>query len=147
MPTHYTLTPNAATPTTPRPCGEANQLSLTLWEDGKVRLGDTDIDLLTIYHTPDASGAYPSQFTLHLEYKTWRAVKPIHTFSSTSVVIDPSDDQMGRWTLAISGPNSNNDIGNFQLATTGSTPPEKLKIRVKRQPTFSCATGPFDDQL
>lgn len=147
MPTHYTLTPNAALSHDPNLCNSSDQLSMVLWNDGKVSLDGTDIDLLTIYHTPDVNGVYPSRFTLILEYKTWWAVEPIHVFAPTSVRIVPTDDRMGRWTLAITGPDSNNDIGNFQLATTGNTPPEKLKIRVKRQPTFSCATGSFDDQL
>jgi hypothetical protein len=145
MPTHYTITYNQQR--THGSCANDNTVTMALVNHGIVKHQDTYVDLLTIYHTPNESGAYPTQFTLRITYTSGFDVETIHKFETGNTAsISAVDDESGEWTLTVSGP-TQTETTNFQLDYDGSSPPEKLRIRVKRQPAFGCGTGPFDDQI
>jgi hypothetical protein len=147
MPTHYTLT--YTDETRHEVCtSNANNVTFSLIGDGVVEYFDgsasREVHLITIYHTKDGSN-YPSppeDFAIFLTYTNGHAVLPIGSDQST-LSIAAVDNERGRWTLTVPGP-TNDDIANFQLASNCRTPPQKLEIRVKRQPAFSC--NPFDDE-
>jgi hypothetical protein len=148
MPTNYTLTYNGTSTGHDECAASQNAITLVLVADGVVQSAGRDVDLLTIYYT-QTNGQYaspPETFTISIVYSNGNAVKPIHDDGANNGSRIEIDHVVGCWTLIVHGP-TNNNIKNYQLNTTGNTPPNKLKIRVKQQPSFSCTIGPFDDQF
>lgn len=154
MPTNYTIT--YKDDQTRGACAEnVSEVTFALVGDGVVEHppiapAPRYVDLLTIYYTQDPStGQYPNppeQFVVKLSYASGYAVKPIAADPEDHTATIVPDDRPGLWTLTVTGP-TNDEVNEFQLNENGETPPQKLKIRVKREPTFSCSNGPFDDEL
>lgn len=149
--THYTITYND------EPChcackANVDTLEMNLVANGTVKHYPAGsplakyVDLLTVYFTPVDP---PESFTLKLNNGGGYTVQPIYPaggYASGAAINVTQDAATLQWTLTITGPTSATDTGvyDFQLFTSGPTPPQKLKIRVKRQATFSCG-GPYDD--
>ena len=147
MQTHYTLTydENQTTPTID--CMPGCRLEMTLYAHGKVQTkpGAQPVDLLTIYYSEALAGNNPA-FTLLLDNTGgWRAT-PIKCLTcsvppTTTIQIAVRDDPASSTTqLTITGPTREEDTV-FELCDDHATPPQKLKIRVVRQPApFTCPT-------
>jgi hypothetical protein len=150
MPTNYTITYNQQTTHSPCAVG-ASSVTFNIVAPGRVQYTDAtgtyNVDLLTIYYT-QTNGRYPAPpetFKINITYTSAHAVNPIfpQNPSNNGSSIAVAED-VGLWILSVNGPTSD-PVMNYQLNTTGYTPPNKLKIRVKRQPTFDCVEGQFDD--
>ena len=120
------------------------------YDDGSSPLGPRPVDLLTLYFTPPASGwpAVPETFHLYLTYNNWYQVEQVYkdVSNNSPPTPVPVDDGRGAWIIPVSGPNLDDEVTNFQLATPGSAPPHKRKIRVMRQSSFVCgASSGYDD--
>ena len=155
MPTNYSITYKDEEEHDRNVCQTgASSVTFALVADGVVQhstsSGPRYVDLLTIYYTKNSSGQYPSPpetFTINLTYSTAHEVEEIYKDAERHSPSIVATETVGQWTLTVNGPTADDEITNFQLNTDEETPPHKLKIRVKRQPSFDCTNGPFDDRF
>jgi hypothetical protein len=153
MPTNYTLTYNGNEVDHDQCEINTNSVNFRLPLDGKVEFVEASgaahfVDLLTIYYTPNGVGEFPTpeKFTINIDNPMGKTVEPVLPAASNNGTSITREEEEGTWILTVNGPPTNDNITTYQLNSNGLTPPNKLKIRVKRQPAFNCSTGTFDDR-